>query len=131
MQFQVPQFIETEAKIVGPLTLKQFGYLGAAGILSFLLFFVLQTWLWFIATAFLGISAAAFAFIKYHGRPLIIILKSALVYAWKPKLYLWQRQEEVFQLPKMPEMATKPTSRIKSLWLNLITKKPPINKTGL
>ena len=48
MQFQVPQFIETEDKIVGPLTLRQFLYIGAAGLLSFLLFFVLKIWFWFI-----------------------------------------------------------------------------------
>ena len=33
MEYQVPQFIEVEDKIIGPLTLKQFIYLaGAAGL---------------------------------------------------------------------------------------------------
>ena len=32
MQFRVPQFIDIEDKVIGPLTLKQFAYvLGAAG----------------------------------------------------------------------------------------------------
>ena len=34
MQFQVPQFIETEDKVVGPLTLRQFMYIAGAGAAS-------------------------------------------------------------------------------------------------
>ena len=37
MQFKVPQFIDMEDKIVGPLTLKQFAYILGAGGFSFLL----------------------------------------------------------------------------------------------
>ena len=41
MRFQVPQFIEVEDKIFGPLTLKQFIYLAGAGGLVFVLWRVL------------------------------------------------------------------------------------------
>jgi hypothetical protein len=126
-QFQVPQFIETESKIVGPMTLKQFLYIAAAGLLSFFLFFILKTFVWVIFTALIATIAVSFAFIKYNGRPLTTILMSALGYLWKPKLYLWQRKEAVI-MPKMPEIkmpASGPVSKVKSLWLNLITKKPP------
>lgn len=91
MQFQVPQFIETEDKIVGPLTLKQFLYLAAAGVISFMSFFVLKTFLWVIITATLGLIAAAFAFVKYNGQTLIKVMMSAFQYAWNPKMYLWQK----------------------------------------
>lgn len=113
-QFQVPQFIETESKIVGPLTLKQFLYLAGAGLASFFLFFVLQTWLWFIVTALMGITAAAFAFLKVNGRPLTVIFQSAFLYFWQPKLYLWQRKEAE---------AAKETEgpKLKSLWKKLLT----------
>jgi hypothetical protein len=59
MQFQVPQFIETEDKIIGPLTLKQFFYVAAAALVSFSLFFVLATWLWLLITIILGGVAVA------------------------------------------------------------------------
>jgi len=101
MQFQVPQFIETEPKIVGPLTLRQFLYIAAAGGLSFILFFSLQTWLWFIITSLLGTIAAVLAFVKYNGQPMHVIIVAAFKYLWHPRFYLWQ---EAKLKPKMPEV---------------------------
>lgn len=126
-QFQVPQFIETEPKIVGPLTLKQFGYIGVAGMLSFFLFFTLRMEIWIVLTVLMGLIACAFAFLKYNGRPFEVMFINAALYIWKPKMYLWQRKDAVAQLPsapKMPNFAQQPTSKIKTLWLNMITKQP-------
>ena len=64
MQFQIPQFIETEDKIAGPLSLRQLGYFIAAGFISFMCYWVFATWLWFLITMIVGITAAAFAFIS-------------------------------------------------------------------
>lgn len=124
-QFQVPQFIETESKIVGPMTLKQFLYIAAAGLLVFALFFALKTFAWIIATALIATIALSLAFIKYNGRPLPVILKSALLYAWKPKLYLWKK-EEVTGIPQIPEIKVgapkeTPVSKIKNIWLKIQT----------
>ena len=127
-QFQVPQFIETESKIIGPLTLRQFIYLGVAGMLRFFLFFVLKIFFWAVASILLGLAAAAFAFIKYNGRPLTTVLKSAFIYYWNPRLYLWKREDATAANPtiQLPRTSQGPTSKLKDLWLNLITKKPPI-----
>ncbi len=126
-QFQVPQFIETEPKIVGPLTLKQFGYIGVAGLLSFFLFFSLRLEIWLIITIILGLIACAFAFLKYNGRPFEILFVNAALYIWRPKLYLWQRKDAVASMPeapKMPDLTQKPASKIHTLWLGMLTKKP-------
>jgi len=45
MQYQVPQFIEIEDKIFGPLTLKQFLYLAGGGGLCLLFFTLLPLYL--------------------------------------------------------------------------------------
>ncbi len=124
MQFQVPQFIEMEDKIVGPLTLKQFIYLAAAGLISFLLFFVLKLWFWFIVTAILGTTAAILAFLKYNGRPMPVIIASALKYATQPKLYLWKKSEEIAAVPeiKIPEAPRlEIVSPLKRIWLKITT----------
>jgi len=127
-QFQIPQFIETEPKIVGPLTLRQFIYIGVAGLLIFMLFFVLKTFFWFIAAAFIGAITLAFAFGKYNGQRLTVVFKNALFYLWQPKLYLWQRKSIGAQLPTLPKMLPTPSetpgSKIRNLWLNLTTKRP-------
>lgn len=98
MQFQVPQFIETEDKIIGPLTLKQFLYIAAGGGISFLLYFTVQTWLWFaLSTIVLGL-ATALAFVKINGQSLTHVIIMAFYFYWKPQTYVWQPDQP--SLPK-------------------------------
>ncbi len=63
MNFQVPQFIEHEAKIVGPFTLKQFMYVGAAGGISLVLYFSAPRLVFILGTIVLGGISLALAFI--------------------------------------------------------------------
>lgn len=133
----MPQFIETESKIVGPLTLKQFLYIAAAGLISFGLFFILKLFIWILFTIVIALIAASFAFLKFNGRPLTGIIKSAFLYYWNPRLYLWQREEAkaqlpTFTMPKLGNPPTGPTSKMKAAWLSLITKKnPPAGGSGV
>jgi hypothetical protein len=98
MQFQVPQFIETEDKIVGPLTIRQFIYVAIGGGISALLYFMVQTWVWFILTVILLGAAGALAFVKVGGRPLIDIALAAAGFYWKPQTYVWQPEHPVVNI---------------------------------
>ncbi len=89
MQFQVPQFIEIEDKIFGPLTFKQFIYLLGGGGFGYLIWRVMPVYVAApLAIAVLGL-AAALAFFEWNGRPFIIALEHAFYYIVHPKLYLW------------------------------------------
>ena len=94
MQFQVPQFVDVEDKIVGPLTLKQFLYIGGAVGLSMLLFFIVKLWLWLILSIFMISGAVALAMIKINGQPLIRIATSAIGFYWRPQTYVWQSENK-------------------------------------
>lgn len=96
MQFQIPQFIETEDKIVGPLTMKQFMYIGVAAGISFILFFTLKTGVWLVLSIFILGFAAALAFVKINGRELIKVISAALHFYWQPQTYVWQSEETGF-----------------------------------
>jgi len=91
-QYQVPQFIEVEDKIFGPLTLKQFIYLAGGGGLCFLMFSLLPIYL----TVLLGIPimalSAGLAFFSVNGRPLIHAMEHAFGYFFGSKLYLWKQR---------------------------------------
>lgn len=91
MQFQVPQYIEVEDKIVGPLTITQFLYLASAFLFVFISYFFLTPWLWITAAVIAGSSATAFAFVKYNGRPLMAIAFAGFRYLWQPRAYAWQK----------------------------------------
>ena len=100
MQFQVPQFIDTEDKIIGPLSLRQFAYVGVGGILSAMLYFVAQTWLWALGSIFIFGAAFAFAFVKIEGRPFANVIVSAFHFYWKPQTYVWQPEQPSAALPR-------------------------------
>ena len=91
-QFTVPQFIEHKAKIVGPLTLQQFAYLGTAGAASFILYFLMPFAIFVAGAIAMFTIATALAFGKSAGRPLPLVFKNFLVYTIAPKIYLWEKK---------------------------------------
>ncbi len=130
MNFQVPQFIEQEAKIVGFLTLKQFLYFAAAGIISFIAFQIFSPFFWFFITLVVGVLAIAAAFVKINGQNLPQILKSALNYFWQPRTFTWQRITpqttlDVSEVEKIEAMRKNISvqEKLKSVALNIATGK--------
>ncbi len=130
MQFQVPQFIETEDRIIGPLTIKQFLYIAAGGALCFALFFFLEPVYWILSAVFIMPVSASLAFIQINGRPLPSVALAAIGYYWKPRFYVWQRKEEGASAPKIsaprPSIGAGAKSMLDSLMNQLNTSKNPI-----
>ena len=91
MQFKVPQFIEIEDKIVGPLTLKQFFYLAGGAVFLGILWLFLKLSVFIIVAIPVSVFCLLLAFYKINGRPFISFLNSMLKYFTKPKLYLWKK----------------------------------------
>jgi hypothetical protein len=92
MQFQVPQFIEVEDKIFGPLTFKQFVYLAGGAGAGYLLWRVLPIYLAApLIAAVVGLGAGL-AFFKYNGQPFILALEHGFFYFTRSKLYLWSNE---------------------------------------
>jgi hypothetical protein len=103
MEYQVPQFIEVEDKIIGPLTLKQFIYLaGAAGlcVVFFAYLPIVFALLFSVPTAALG---AALAFYKVNGKHFIEVLEAGFNYYTKGKLFLWKQD-----IPQAPKQSATP-----------------------
>ncbi len=96
MRFTVPQFIERESKLIGPLTFRQFLYVGAAGLICFIIYFTFSFTVFIISAIVLGSIALAFAFLKINGIPLSVYLWNFFKYTLSPKDYLWKRKGEGF-----------------------------------
>jgi hypothetical protein len=95
MQFRVPQFIDIEDKVVGPLTLKQFGYILGAGGFSFLIWTFISIKI--IAIVLILIVAGLFlslAFLKINNRPFGDILESAFTYYTGSHIYTSKHPNE-------------------------------------
>ena len=100
MRFQVPQFLETETKLVGPFTLIQFLWLAGGAVIIFLLNFVLSGTWFIIPSVIIAGIAAAFAFGKVEGMPLFSYLLNAATFASGSKKYLFTKEEDYEQLYK-------------------------------
>ncbi len=99
MEHQVPQFIEMESKIIGPLTLKQFVYIaGGIGLL-----FLLLRYLPFFIAVLLGIPtvgfASALAFYKINNKPFEHTVEAAIKYYTSSRFFLWKKYTSVKSQP--------------------------------
>jgi len=103
MQFQVPQFIDVEDKIFGPLTFKQFIYVvGGIGI-SFVIYTILPLFLAIIFIAPILGFALALAFYKVNNKPFIGVVESAFKYVLNSKLYIWEKREKTSKKKEITE----------------------------
>ena len=97
MRFQVPQFIETETKLIGPFTLKQFLWLASGGAILFLFYMILPTYLFFVLAVPIGGLSIALAFVKIHETPLASYFTYGLNYLLNPKQYIFKKEEDKLQ----------------------------------
>ncbi len=100
MQFQVPQFIEVEDKVVGPFTFKQFLYLlgGFGG--GYGLYRILEPYIgsisYIIVLPFIAF-AVALAYYKVNDRPFIDIVQAWFSFTLSGKRYLWKKEATVIK----------------------------------
>jgi hypothetical protein len=87
--FVVPQFIDIESKILGPITTRQFLWVLGAGLVFFIALRTLPVSA-FIVVAVIDVAVfGSFAFLKVNGQLFHNFLVSILAYGRRPRLYLW------------------------------------------
>jgi hypothetical protein len=111
--FTVPQFIDVEDKIIGPVTTRQFIIcLVAMGIL-------VPAWKFlglgmFIAVALLDIIVfGSFAFVKINGRPFHYFILNIIQTTKKPRLRIWNHKNPLKDLLADWETAGPETAAVK------------------
>jgi hypothetical protein len=95
MQFEVPQFIEIEDKIFGPLTWRQFLYVGGGGMMAAVMFLTMPFIIFVLIGIPLGTLAFALAFFPVNNRPFSDFLASMYSYATRQKVYHWQQSKDI------------------------------------
>lgn len=92
--FQVPQFIDIEDKIIGPLAIRQFLILVATAAIIFILNNFFAFWLMVFLGGFIGLTGLAMAFLKVNGQYFSRVVFNAFKYFISPRLYVWQRTKK-------------------------------------
>ena len=86
MRFEVPQFIEIEARIFGPLTWRQFLYLGGGIGMGVVLYLTTNFIVFLLVGLPLGALALALAFYQGNNSPFSFFLQAMLNYFSKHRL---------------------------------------------
>ncbi len=94
MRYQVPQFIEIEDKVIGPLTIKQFVYLVGGAGMAFIVYSYVYIYIALPLIAVIAGLSLALAFYKVNNKPFIDFLESAFMFYTKQNLYIWKKQEK-------------------------------------
>jgi hypothetical protein len=115
MQFVVPQFIDVEDKVIGPISVRQFITMLAGGGLIFLdyeLIYRLNNNFWFfvIVAFFTGAATLVFTFIKVNGRPFHYFLLNLIATMKEPRLRIWNKTLSVGELRRQKTPLANPTS---------------------
>jgi hypothetical protein len=92
MEYQVPQFIEVEDKLIGPLTFKQFVYIAGGAGLCVVFFVYLPLLLSLLFSGLIAALAAALAFYKVNGKSFVEMLEAGFTYYTGAKFFLWQHK---------------------------------------
>ncbi len=88
----VPQYIDVEDKIVGPLTWKHLGWMFGGGGLALVAFMMLDTMTFFIVAVPIILLTIALAFYKPNGVPFVEFIGYGFTFFFRPKTYTWQRE---------------------------------------
>lgn len=91
MMFTVPQFIDVEDKIAGPLTWRQLLWMLGMGGVLLVIFSMFGQIAFFVAAVPVILLFCALAFYRPHGQPLVSLLYHSVVYFFRPKLAVWER----------------------------------------
>jgi hypothetical protein len=109
-RIKIPQDVEREDRIVGPLTVRQllFSLAGAA-----LMFSIYQLWATYILPSFIFVLMEAiallitllFVFFKFNDKNFLEFLGIVYKLATQPKVYIWQKDDEF--LSAKPEITAR------------------------
>ena len=96
MQYNVPQFVEVEDKIIGPLTLKQFLILLGGGLILFMFWSIFEGGAAFFLFALpIGAIFAYFAFGTFNGRPVFSSIPALLKFFTTSKERVFKRGADI------------------------------------
>lgn len=99
MQYKIPQEVNVEDKIIGPFTLKGFGFVMGFTLVAIIFIVIFsKVGLSFIPSLIIGCFFGSFflilGFVRYNGKPLYSHLGPFMNFIMKPRQRVWKRIDE-------------------------------------
>lgn len=115
MIFNVPQFIDVEDKVAGPLTAKQILWMVGMGGVLFLAWTFFDTATFFVLSVPIIIIFVLFAFYRPYNQSLLALSANAVSFLFRPKVYTWDRPAMVKNDISKPKEEERMSEGSKSL----------------
>ncbi len=127
-RFLVPQYIETEPKILGPITVRQFIIILVAGLIDFIIWKIFETRQQVVGLALVVTISLIFgivAFARINGQGFHYFFLNIIRTFKRPSLKVWRKQlakeiikgEEIDRGAGIPTKPMPPKSRLSDLAL--------------
>lgn len=91
-QFVIPQFIDNEDHVIGPITTRQFLILLAVGFIVFITYRIFYFGTFLIIAVFWLVIGLTLAFYRPNGRPFHFFLLNLMQTVRRPNLRVWKKQ---------------------------------------
>ncbi len=91
-QFNVPQFIDVEDKVLGPITVRQFVIILFCGLFSTVTYKLADFALFLTLTILIFGLGGVIAFLRINGRPFHYFILNLIQTLKKPKIRIWNNQ---------------------------------------
>ena len=91
-KFVVPQFLDSEDKILGPITVRQFLITLVTVFLIFIAYKIFTLVTFIFVTVILATIGGSFAFLRVNGQPFHIFMLNALQTVLRPGLRVWNKE---------------------------------------
>jgi hypothetical protein len=96
-QYTVPQFIDVESKIIGPITVRQFMIFLAGAIIAGLSYRLFDFSLFLTIAIIIFIIAVTFAFIKVNSQSFHLFLLNAIQTLRRPRTRVWNNRLNIME----------------------------------
>jgi PrgI family protein len=103
MRYEVPQFIDIEERIIGPLTIAQFFYLAGGVGGAYIAYRFLPGIINIVVAVAIAGFGAMLAFFKVNNRPFPVMLFAMVGYFISPRMYVWS-----FKRAMSPKPSSQP-----------------------
>lgn len=115
MQYRVPQNVDIEDRVIGPLSLRQFIFLLVGTSIILVLYFILvgplRLLFWLLAIV-IGAITGVFTFARYGDQPFEVFALGAIKTLVNPRMRIWKREVEAdIKVKKAPSVQQKNEKR--------------------
>ena len=118
--FNVPQFIDVEDKVAGPLTWRQILWMIGMGAVLLTTYNLFDSTLFFITAVPTILLFALFAFYRPNGVSMMTFALHGVFFLFQPKVAVWERPTLNRPLPKaMPDPSAADSKQVPHKKLDL------------